>query len=82
MFRLSISVVHVRDAQSQTMLDIIYANTTYDAGSIGYYANISDYIYMMMSYNKNFASYSAGIKKAVNKAIDKLEGKIEERYGE
>lgn len=37
---------------------------------------------MMMSYNKNFASYSAGIKKAVNKAIDKLEGKIEERYGE
>lgn len=25
----------VRDAQSQTMLDIIYANTTYDAGSIG-----------------------------------------------
>lgn len=72
----------VRDAQSQTMLDIIYANTTYDAGSIGYYANISDYIYMMMSYNKNFASYSAGVKKAVNKAIDKLEGKIEERYGE
>lgn len=42
----------------------------------------SDYIYMMMSYNKNFASYSAGVKKAVNKAIDKLEGKIEERYGE
>lgn len=37
---------------------------------------------MMMSYNKNFASYSAGIKKSVNKAIDKLEGKIEERYGE
>lgn len=72
----------VRDAQSQQMLDIIYSNTTYDCGSIGYYANISDYIYMMMSYTNTFASYSAGIKKAVNKAIDKTVTKIEDRFGE
>ncbi len=70
----------VRDAESQNMLDIIYSNTTYDCGAIGYYANISDYIYMVMSYNSDFASYSAKNKKMVIKFIDKMVDKIEENY--
>ncbi len=70
----------VRDAESQSMLDIIYSNTTYDCGAIGYYGNISDYIYMVMSYNSDFASYSAKNKKLVTKSIDRMVEKVEENY--
>ena len=72
--------IAVRDQESQQMLDIIYANTTYDPGSIGAYNNINEYIYMAMSYANNFASYNAARKKAVEKAIDTTISKIEKRY--
>ena len=72
----------VRDEESQKMLDIIYANTSYDPGSIGAYANINDYIYMTMNYVNTFASYNAKMKRSVEKAIDKTCEEILEKYPE
>ena len=71
-----------RDQESQQMLDIIYANTTYDPGSIGAYSSINDYIYMAMTYDQNFASNSASRKKAVEKVITKTCDKIVEQFGD
>lgn len=71
-----------RDQESQQMLDIIYANTTYDPGSIGAYGSINDYIYMAMTYDQNFASNSASRKKAVEKVISVTCKKIVEQFGE
>jgi len=70
-----------RDQESQQMLDIIYANTTYDPGSIGAYSSINDYIYMAMTYDQNFASNAASRKKAVEKVITRTCEKIAEEYG-
>ena len=70
-----------RDQESQQMLDIIYANTTFDPGSIGAYSSINDYIYMAMDYDQNFASNAASRKKAVEKVIGRTIDKITENYG-
>lgn len=74
--------IAVRDQESQQMLDIIYANTAYDAGSIGAYGNINEYIYMAMTYDNTFASYNAKHKKPVLKIIDKTLEKIESLNGD
>ncbi len=80
-YDIMLNGIVARDRESSRMLDIIYANTTYDAGSIGAYAGICDYIYMAMSYANTFASYSAARKKAVEKDIGKICEKIEKRFG-